>query len=210
MIFFSLVCCCGDNNPLKPLSPPELIPLAKGASWEYRYYYAYHGETPFTHLPVVDSLSGNYIVSVQDQITYPDSTVYFIKTSTVPDNDDSTETASWWILFRSDSLWIKGEKGDWAFMAPSQAPEGVWYSIKLDCFVPWVGEHRYLYNGGTDFQGWKEASQIRLERNAYGEGIIDGRGVSEIKLWWYFISDLHPENEYLKMQLESFVPGNTE
>lgn len=195
---------CGEENPLEPSGRPSIIPLAKGASWEYNYNYYHQGYGGYyTH-------KGKYFVSVQDQYDYPDSIIYVVNTAKLPDNEneDSTITAEWRILYKSDTLWTKRNQADWKYMMPARAPEAEEFDIDIGLFVPLVGGGEYFYYFGV-CKGKSDGDSIRIFYAPLNSAVINKSGISDINLFWHAVSTIHPEYVNFDMSLEKYTPGTS-
>jgi hypothetical protein len=210
LLFLSLCIACGKDSPLEPPARkhPELLPLAEGARWEYRYYYFYSEVIKgiYGDNLVTETLTGKYTLSVTAQDTYPDSIIYLLNAFTEPDTGSSAGEESWQILYRSDTLWYKTDSA-WVYMMPATFVTGGYIDMRV--FLPPIGRRYYLINMGTLYNySSSDKSQNHNYINWFCESssyaCVDSTGVFKISLLWCrpFSADLRES-----VWLVNYTPG---
>jgi hypothetical protein len=217
---------CGKNTPLEPepLKHPELIPLAEGASWVYRYSYNYSRFLMWRdyerELDLMgwkgDTLVGTYTLTVEDSRESGDSIFFFLKAVTIDAKTVEPVTENYRIVQCGDSLWygITGQS-NLSYMMPLEFSENA--GVDVAVFVPsLIRADKVLYIDSTYFpKGIKSEDgniSYSLYENSGGGGgskqvQLDARGIYSFYSRLSRASDILPAVQTKGISLIAYTPG---
>jgi hypothetical protein len=223
-LFLSLCIACGKDSPLEPPARkhPELVPLAEGASWVYRYsynysryvrWYDYDLNQGFTDWKG-DTLAGTYTLTVEDSRESGDSIYYSLKAVTIDAKTVEPVTENYRIVQCGDSLWygITGQS-NLSYMMPLEFSENT--GVDLAVFIPSLIRSDHIYDLGTYLPKGQELDDGKILYKSLGvmggggfnQAWLDARGIYEFDSSITAGSDIFPAQQTKVIYLIEYTPG---